>query len=135
MPYPTVLPNANEQDFIFNRLLAINNAIYQYNVLSGQAFPMPPEIEVQYIAIEQFQALAVQTLEGGTNTELQSGTDTQTTTGTTTDTSAQTTTHGETVNTQDGEETNYGFYLTDSESLTGFARYSPDSGSYPFPLP
>ena len=138
MPYPTVLPTANEQAHIYQHLVNINNALFQFNQTTGFACPMPTEIEFQYIAIDQFQALAVQTVEGGTNTELQTGTDTQQTNGTTSDTSNQTTTHGETVNTTDGESTEYiGYDPTVALSSPGdYTASWPTVGlqAQPFPL-
>jgi hypothetical protein len=127
MPYPTILPLTSLDTHIQETLLRINNGVYAWNQQSGTAVWMPTEVKFDAIVIDQFQALAVVTVEGGSTTTLQSGTDTQVTSGTTSDNSNQTTQHGETSSTIDDDSSFYVQY--DQSSSAGGPLQGP---SFPF---
>jgi hypothetical protein len=135
MPYPTVLPIAQIAAHIQNSVTEINNGLYSYNLTSGQAIWMPQEIRLEFIAIDQFQALAVVSQEGGTSTSAQTGTDTSVTTGNTSDISNQMTTHGETSNTTDGDQSEYVGYDPTAAIVSGNYN-TPTLGlqAQPFPV-
>lgn len=122
--YPPVLPQANVNQHILNTLLNINNALYQFNYMTGFGTPFPEEgIKFDMLVVDQFQELPVVT-QGAT---------------TTTDNSTQTTTHGETANTTDGDQTELIGYDPSLPALSLPGDYTtiwPTVGrqAQPFPL-
>jgi hypothetical protein len=136
-----ILRQSDVQAHLVNLALGLNAAVLELTEMG--IFPwIPDSIEFDAVVIDQFQALAVNTVDnrnnstvqGGTNTSVQTGTDVAVTTGTTNSSSNQTTTHGETVNTTDSGASQYGVAdLTYSGTfpIDGSGYLNPEGG---FPI-